>query len=125
MRLTRSICSKVICTASKPCVLTGIHTDQNCAPTCPARSRGISVISAACPGFQRQVAGVCGQIYRGEIALEALANFPRQIVVPVDERRLQQHLIDAMLIVLRGPGGERQTKQQTKQCEAWAWRFTL
>ncbi len=27
--------------------LTGIQTDQNCAPTCPARRRGISVINAA------------------------------------------------------------------------------
>ena len=41
--------ANVTCTASNPLVCAGIHTDQNCAPTWPARNRGISVISAGVP----------------------------------------------------------------------------
>ena len=61
---------------------------------------------------------------RGHIALEALADFPRQIVVAVDERRLQQHLIDAMLIVLAAQvvSGRHSNRQRRR---SMGMRFTL
>jgi hypothetical protein len=40
-----SICWRVVSTATGPAMVVGIHTDQNCPPTWPARRRGISVIS--------------------------------------------------------------------------------
>ena len=46
---TRSICSSVACTASAPLSSVGTQTDQNCPPTCPARSRGMSVINGTEP----------------------------------------------------------------------------
>ena len=37
---TASTCSSVAVTAASPCSVAGTNTDQNCAPTPPARSRG-------------------------------------------------------------------------------------
>src|SRR5262249_8423216 len=49
MRWTRSICSSVVLTAVPfLAVSTGTQTDQNCAPTPPSRSRGMSVCSPFC-----------------------------------------------------------------------------
>ena len=47
----------------------------------------------------------------------ALSDFPGQIVVAVDQRRPQQHLIDAMLIIVRSPCGQGKTQHQTENAK--------
>src|SRR6185312_4867477 len=46
---TMSICSMVRFTAAGPVIEAGMNTDQNCAPSCPLRLRGMSVISEILP----------------------------------------------------------------------------
>ncbi len=68
-------------------------------------------------GLCRQMAGVGGKIDRRDIAFVALSDFPGQIVVPIDQRRLQQHLIDAMLIIIRRPSSQWETQHQTENAK--------
>jgi hypothetical protein len=70
-------------------------------------------------GRRRELGGVGSEIDLREVTAEALADRPRQIVVPVDDRRSCQHGVDAcgdaIRGVFRGRGGDcedRQTGQQ-------------
>ena len=79
IRWTMSICSSVAVTAAWPWSSTGTYTDQNCPPTPPSFSRGMSVMIDGCG---------LADVERVEIARGiVLAQRPRIVVVAVDEQR--------------------------------------
>ena len=73
-----SICSSVAVTAASPVSVAGTNTDQNWAPTPPARSRGRSV----CVPSRLADVGV-GQLEPVEVVADLLPRRPEQVVVPV------------------------------------------
>ena len=89
-----------------PCISTGTNTDQNCAPTWPARRRGKSVIIAAWSGggLIREVS--LARSIAASRAVEARADHPRQVIVAIDQRGVGEHARDPRVVVAAiGRGG--------------------
>src|SRR5271155_4724894 len=66
--------------------------------------------------------GVGLQIERCEIALEPIADLPWQIIVAVDQRGTQQHLLDSVAKVVRRPAGRRRAQQQSEHINCNPYR---
>ena len=102
IRRAVSICSMVVRIASSPVSVPVMKTDQNCPPTRPARRRCMSVIS----GFSRRSVPLSSP---STLLLVILAQRPRQVVVPVDQRGALEDPVDPRLDLrvdrLRGSGG--------------------
>ena len=89
-------------------VRTGFRLLLQAADMAGTQARNVGYQSCL-SGLHRQVMRIGFKIDRRNVALVAFSDFPWQIIVAVDQRRLCQDLLDAVLIRLCSPGAKGKT----------------